>query len=483
MLQNMGQVLQAIKKGDMKLAQSLPLPEVKDVRMETIKKVEAAKVAWQLYKEPMWTKFEVESQFSLARRWLDDFYQQLQYQNTLVGNRDKIRYHNHLDNVKPTITDNRVTLGYNIHTAQYDILVKYGYAVDRNHFNKCCVKTISSSSIDVFNSIRKTLKIGAESGLSRDQLVELLLEIVKDEIKGLKESIENREMTADEIFYRITSCMSEEKDLEKIQMAIMKVKRQPGQPLSMVMNLLERLHLELLQCLLPFQSLSSLEERNKHSVLELMGEFTEPATADQINSYIKHCNNINRPYTIKDVIYFADQYETMNQKKPKSTKSIGAGTFKANAFFTNMTNNVMMAAQDPRKQDEKKAPRGFGQKPQAKQQRQNRPNTRGSGVSSSKDKTGDASGGKKPVNAAKKTGNPTKRNAANKADNGKNGSKNICKLCGYKCHGSVDYKNLKCKLFPNTKLADKTCGLCGKGRHVTSSNCYEMFRMFSGQGN
>ena len=38
-MNSMGQIVAAIKKGDMKLAQSLPLPEVKDIRLETIKKV------------------------------------------------------------------------------------------------------------------------------------------------------------------------------------------------------------------------------------------------------------------------------------------------------------------------------------------------------------------------------------------------------------------------------------------------------------
>ena len=476
-MNSMGQIVAAMKKGDMKLAQSLPLPEVKDIRLETIKKVEASKVAWQLYREPMWTKAEAESQFCQARKWIDDFHQQLQYQNLLVGNRDKIRYHNHLDNVKPTITDNRTTYAYNINTANYDILVKYAYAIDKQHFTKCCVKTISSSSIDLFSTIRKTLRIGSESGLSRDQLVELLLDLIKDEVKGLAESVQNREMTADQIFYRITSCLSEEHDLEKIQIAIMRIKRHPGQPLSMVANALERLHLEMLQCMLPFSPLSALEERNKLATLELICDFTEQATAESIRSYIATCNNSGRPFSLKDVLYFADQYETLNGKKPRKTLSIAPGTFKANAFFNNISNNVMLAASPARGNETKQSPKGFGQKPKEKKKP---PFTRG-GKPVTKGKTGDTSGAQKTQNNAAKGGKGSKK-AANKPKPGagKKNNYNGCILCGWRCWGDVDYKGKKCKLFPNTKLADKTCQLCGRGRHISSSTCYEMFRMFSG---
>ena len=477
LLQNMGQILQAMQKGDTKLVKSLPLPDIKDVRLETAKKIEASKHAWQLYKEAMMTKAEAESQFCLARKWIDDFNQKLQYQNSLMGNREKVKYYNHLNVVKSTITDNKVTYGFNLATSQYNLLLKYAFQVDVADFKNCAIKTISSSSLDLFGTIRKTMKVAALAGMSREQLVELLLELIRKEIPGLVESVQNREMTPDQIFTRITACLTEEHDLEKIQLAITRIKRNPQTSLALVVNQLEKLHLEFLQCLEPFSSLASLEEKNKDAILDLMTDFCEGPVAKSIKGYISTCRNTNRKFTIKDVVEFAVQLERKpdQSNRLKSTKSISSSSFKASAFFNNM---------NPRTEAMTKKVKGFNKS--KSDQNRSSSNTR-DGKNAPNGKKGAKPGNAKRAyfgadkkargNQAKSANKSNKNEGDNKAGDGKTFS--TCYICGFKCLGEVNYKGLKCKFYPNSKPTSKKCGLCNKGRHESSSQCYELFRLFN----
>ena len=478
----MGQVLAALQKGDTKLVKSLPLPEIKDVRLETAKKIEASKQAWQLYKEAMMTKAEAESQFCLARKWIDDYHQRLQYNNSLLGNTTKQKYYNHLNSVKSTVCDNKVTYAYNLATSQYDLLLRYTFPLDVTDFKNCSVKTISSSSLDLFSTIRKTMKVSSAAGMSREQLVELLLELVRKEIPGLVESVQNREMTPEQIFTRITACLTEEHDLEKIQLAITRIKRNPGTQLALVVNQLEKLHLELLQCLEPFASLSSLEEKNKDAVLELMTDFCEPQVAKGIKGYISTCRNTNRKFTIKSVLEFASQLERKpgHEYELKSTKSINPTSFKASAFFNNLSpRTVEMMRKNP------KGFNKFDKKKDSDQKKKFSPNTRGGKKAQNGNKGPGSDEAKRVYFADKqKTRGNQNKSAKNmnkdwkKTDKQKTG----CIICGYKCLGQVDYKGLKCKFYPNSKPTKNNCKLCNKGKHESSSQCYELFRLF-GQKN
>lgn len=491
-------VIEALRQDKKELAQRLPLNLLKDHRLETTRKIEACNEGWQFYRDTVCSKSVSESLFTLAKERLQEAYN---YHQTILSLHDKKMAAEPeslalLKNIPATITEGKITYGYSILTGKYSQLVKYAHPIVATDFKKLAVRGIASKSLDLFATIRKTLIAGSKHGMDRDQVVELLLELVRKDIKGLYESIQNRELDCNEIFARIVSCLADEQDQKKIRQAIMDLKRTPQTQLSITIDTLEKLHLELLQCSLPFLTHAEIEEKNRAAVLAMIGDYCEPMVKDQLNVFINMTQESGTRVTLKQAVHFCSQLENSQsaQYKLSAIKTVDPGTVRTSSYLSTGDKSLLSSGEVSSPAPETLNARGRGGRGRGHSRGRGQrgrggnssrggsdapsPRGRGSNRGTRTSTRGGAFSSHATVSneVEQETSEEPKPKGKNKR---KSKQSNKCCLCGHDCGGN----NGNCKLFPNTRVADTQCSLCGKGFHNPGNICIQIHKKFSSSEN
>ena len=490
------------QSGDYSKLLSLELPEVRDQRLLIDAKIKELVRLKNMACQPRFTISQQNAKHLLYKKYASERLADQMLDREDEDQATEMDYKRQLEiinSIPATVTEGKISKGYNPRTGLYTEVLTYQHEVKLEDFAPTCeVKGLISHTLDIYKSVKRTLKLCTTHGLTLKMVAKLLMLMLESTLPKYCQTLDtNEDIDPDAIFQDIIGLITTEHDQTRVKQAMKRVQRRVGQSLFATMSVISKLHTELLSMKHPFDSPASIAKKNAQKCKEFALEFVEDNLKEQCKAIMEYWQSKGKSYELDDLIKFIRDMETQSKYKLKGTKSMGETKVEYQSYNTSLQQltNEMPAPILRNAERGRDTFRGKGRGRGGKTQKQSFVNTgspRTRGTKSRGRGRGQSRGGYRPrsgsrprdssltdKNRSAKASDKTKKDKTtnmNKAKNTSDDSNNNkkCYTCGRdSCRGGTSGK---CSVFPNVVVTSSLCCVCLSGHHTPGPHCVEAYK-------